>query len=87
VLEQGPFGQDGHQFAQHAAPLLDQGYIRISQLVDGLTASEMLSHCPGLVEGTAKVILQQAGKEVSKIRRQEAQDRCCSKKRRYMYTY
>ena len=53
-LDHGPLGQDGHQFAQHANALLNNGYIRIYQLADeGLTVAEMLTHCPGLLEGTA----------------------------------
>ncbi|KAF8508910.1 hypothetical protein JB92DRAFT_2950311 [Gautieria morchelliformis] len=82
-LEQGPLGQDGHVFMPHALPLRGQGYIRISQLADGLTVPEMLTHCPGLVEGTAKVILKQAAKEVAKIRKHEANEKHRAKRRRY----
>jgi hypothetical protein len=63
-LQQGPLGQDGHQLEMHAPALLGQGYIQISDLADEMSVPELLSHCPGLREGTAKIILKQAKKEV-----------------------
>ncbi|KAF8479415.1 hypothetical protein JB92DRAFT_3149470 [Gautieria morchelliformis] len=49
-LEQGPLGQDGHVFMPHALPLRGQGYIRISQLADGLTALR----CSHIVQALSK---------------------------------
>jgi hypothetical protein len=83
ALEQGPLGQDGHQFARHADALLSQGYIRVSQLADEMTVAEMLTHCSGLLEGTAKVILKQAAKDVARIRRHEVQEKRQMKRHRY----
>ncbi|KAF8532526.1 hypothetical protein JB92DRAFT_3103586 [Gautieria morchelliformis] len=83
ALDQGPLSQDGHAFAPHVAALLEQGYIRISQLADELTVPELQRHCQTLPEGTAKVILKQATKQVARIRRNQEREKRHAKHRRY----
>lgn len=81
-LDAGPLGADGHNFSQYGASLVAQGYTRISQLADLVTIADLMRHCPNIVEGTGRLIFNQAGKAVAKIRRQEKRQRK-QKKRRY----
>ncbi|KAF8591184.1 hypothetical protein K439DRAFT_1611494 [Ramaria rubella] len=82
-LDDGPLGVDGLNVSQYATPLLAQGYICISQLVDTVTVTDLLRHCPGLLEGTAQLILRHAHKAIEKVQRQQQKHTRHHKKRRY----
>jgi hypothetical protein len=82
-LNEGPLGVNGHNFAQYAENISGQGYIRILQLADTVTAADLLKHCPGLVKGTAKLMLKQACTDVAKICKQEKKERMEAKKQCY----
>jgi hypothetical protein len=82
-LQTSPLSVDGHQFAKHSEYFTGQGYTRLSQIAEMGTPQELLQICPDLVEGTARIILSQARREVDKIRKRESKLRRNSTKCRY----
>ena len=69
-LDNGPRGSDGHNFAQYAASLEENGYKRLFQL-EKLIKDDLLMVCDGLLPGTASLILDYARKDAERIRKRE----------------
>jgi hypothetical protein len=83
ALDKSVLAVDGHEFSKHAAYLTSQGYTCLSQIAEMSSPRELVQLCPDLVEGTARMILKQACKEVDKIRKRETKLHYNNKKQHY----
>jgi len=58
-LDDGPRGVDGHNFSAWVDHFAERKYIRICDIADGMSPSE-LSNSSGMAEGTAKRLISYA---------------------------
>ncbi|KIJ35659.1 hypothetical protein M422DRAFT_51419 [Sphaerobolus stellatus SS14] len=68
-LEAGTYGKDGHSFTIHGWSLRDKGYTHVHQFAE-LSLDDIIRLCPGILEGTARVLLRQANITVNKKKRE-----------------
>jgi hypothetical protein len=69
-LDSGPRGVDGHDFSAWANYFSERKYIRICDIADGLTPTE-LSKSSGMAEGTAKRLISYSEADTQTIRNRE----------------
>ena len=69
-LDEGTRGADGHNFSEWVLYFAEQKYIRICDIVDGISSSE-LSKGSGMVEGTAKQLVSYAEADTQLIWKKE----------------
>ena len=69
-LDDGPRGVDGHNFSAWADHFAERKYIRICDIADGMSPSE-LSNSSGMAEGTAKRLISYAEADTQVIRKRE----------------
>jgi len=69
-LDAGRRGVDGHNFSAHVDYFAERKYIRICDIADDITPTE-LSTSSGMAEGTAKRLISYAEADTLVIRRKE----------------
>ena len=74
-LDASPCGADGQCFAQFTDMIISQGYYRLCELTDSVTAEDLKSICPGILEGVAKALLCYAKADVKRLRDKALKDR------------
>ena len=55
--------------------IISQGYYRLCELADSVTAEDLKSICPGILEGVAKALLRYAKADVKRLRDKALKDR------------
>ena len=74
-LDASPRGGDGQCFAQFTDMIISQGYYRLCELVDSVTAEDLKSICPGILEGVAKALLRYVKADVKWLHDKALKDR------------
>jgi len=69
-LDEGTRGADGHNFSEWVLYFAEWKYIRICDIADGMSSSE-LSKGSGMAEGTAKQLVSYAEANTQLIRKKE----------------
>ncbi|KIJ43613.1 hypothetical protein M422DRAFT_253199 [Sphaerobolus stellatus SS14] len=65
-LQRSLLANDGHSFSVHTDALMSNGYVHLDQ-ISKLTEQDLMWLWPALPEGTAKILLKQAKKQVKSI--------------------
>ena len=67
-LDTSPRGADGQFFARYADMISNEGYYRLCGLAGSMTADNLKSACPGILDGVARTLLRYATTDVRRIR-------------------
>ena len=67
-LGASPHGADGQVFAWYADMISNEGYYCLCELADSMTADNLKSACPGILDGVVRMLLRYVTTNVRRIR-------------------
>ena len=66
-MDASPHGADGQALAWYADMISNEGYYCLCELADSMTADDLKSACPGILDGVARTLLCHATTDVRRI--------------------